>query len=213
MVTPLRGSIASSFRFNCVLHVGWWDVCKYDGTSWVNVCASSMLEHAINEVVIVLICNAAYAATCVLTVSAGLIRMARLPVPRTDRPMRPITAGLCLWHCCAIHMSASHFPRVRALSRLVEHEQRRVARLICQNEYKQTDQQNTWRSPLIDRRHGCVVDIHGVGTVVAQERHTRPEGTWRKKNMKTNTDSPTGRTSMTKTISKKGNRRCKYVTN
>jgi hypothetical protein len=28
MVTPLRGSIASSFRFNCVLHVGWWDVCK-----------------------------------------------------------------------------------------------------------------------------------------------------------------------------------------
>jgi hypothetical protein len=92
MVTPLRGSITSSFRFDCVLHVGSWDVCKYDGTSWVNVCASVMLEHAINEVVIVLICNAAYAATCVLTVSASLIRIARLPVPRTD-PVQP--ASVC----------------------------------------------------------------------------------------------------------------------
>jgi hypothetical protein len=48
--------------------------------------------------------------------------------------------------------------------------------------------------PLLDRRRGALVDIHGVGTMVAQGRHTRPEETWRKKNMKNGIPPREGRT-------------------
>jgi hypothetical protein len=71
MLTPPRGSIASFFGFDCVLHVEWWDVCSLDGTSWMKVCASVMLEHAIDEVVTADTCNATYAATKILTMSAA----------------------------------------------------------------------------------------------------------------------------------------------
>jgi hypothetical protein len=46
-------------------------MCSLDGTSWVKVCASVMLEHAIDEVVTAHTCNATYVATKILTESAG----------------------------------------------------------------------------------------------------------------------------------------------